>query len=129
MQRTVVILLETMYPMGGDDMSDQAEKNKCRETERRRGASWRERMGPLLDVPSDLLCGGCYLEMRGQGELHLRGCRRIAEYGEEQIVLQLCHGFVRVRGHRLVCLSYHAGGALIRGWICGIDFSETEEKT
>ena len=85
------------------------------------------RLGALLDVPADLICGGCYLEMRGQGELSLQGCRRIAVYTPEEIVLRLRNGSVRLGGKRLTCLSYHAGKITVRGWITEIAFRGTEE--
>ena len=88
-----------------------------------------KRLGCFLDIPTDLLCGGCYLEMRGQSDLHLQGCRRIAAYADDEIVLRLRRGWVRVRGHRLVCASYHAGKLVINGWITGIDFSGTEGES
>ena len=85
-----------------------------------------ERIGSLLDIPADLLCGGCYAEMRGQNELMIQGCRKIAVYTEEEIFLLLRRGGIRVRGRRLTCISYHAGKIEIRGWITGIDFRNTE---
>ena len=75
---------------------------------------------------ADLLCGGCYAEMRGQNELMIQGCRKIAVYTEEEIFLLLRRGGIRVRGRRLTCISYHAGKIEIRGWITGIDFRNTE---
>ncbi len=85
-----------------------------------------KRLERVLDVPADLLRGGCYMELRGQSELYLQGCRRIDVYSSENIVLRLRRGCVRVKGCRLICTSYHAGRIVINGWIMGIDFSETE---
>ena len=87
------------------------------------------RLGTLLDIPSDLICGGCYLEMRGQSELSLQGCRRIAVYTPEEIVLCLRRGSVRLGGKRLTCLSYHAGRITVHGGITEISFCEIEEGT
>ena len=85
-----------------------------------------ERLRHLLDVPGDLMCGGCYIEMRGQSELMLQGCRKIAVYTEEEIVLLLRRGCVSVRGRHLMCVSYHADKIEIRGWVTGVNFSDTE---
>ena len=68
------------------------------------------------------------MEMCGQNELRLQGCRQILVYTAEEIVLRLRRGSVRVCGHRLICSSYHAGCAVIEGWIEGISFVNTEEK-
>lgn len=87
-----------------------------------------ERMGTVLDIPADLLCGGCYMELRGQNELKLQGCRRILTYTAEEIVLRLRRGAVRVQGRRMVCSSYHAGCAVIEGWIESVAFVDTEER-
>ncbi len=86
------------------------------------------RLGTLLDIPADLISGGCYLEMRGQSELTLQGCRRIAVYTAEEIVLCLRRGSVRIGGKRLTCLSYHAGRITVHGWITEITFRGTEES-
>lgn len=86
------------------------------------------RLGSILDIPTDLLRGGCYLELRGQNDLRLQGCRRIAAYDESEIVLRLRRGHVKVLGRGLGCSSYHAGCVVISGWITGIEFLGTEEK-
>ena len=88
--------------------------------------SFAERMGTVLDLPVDLLCGGCYLELRGRNDLRIQGCRKILVYTEEEIVLRLRHGGIRVRGRRLVCSSYHAGHVMIDGWISGMEFVDAE---
>lgn len=85
-----------------------------------------ERLGTFLDVPADLLCGGCYMELRGRNNLRLQGCRNILVYTAEEIVLRLRRGAVRVRGRRLVCTSYHAGSVEIDGRIDGVEFTENE---
>ena len=84
------------------------------------------RVSRFLDVPSDMLLGGCYLEMHGQNHLRLQGCKRILCYTSEEIVLGLRRGRVRIRGRDLVCISYHAGWVIIEGWVCGVDLQGTE---
>ena len=88
-----------------------------------------ERIGSILDIPADLLSGGCYMEMRGQNELTLQGCRQIEVYTPEQIVLRLRRGEVRICGRRMTCTSYHGGCAVIEGWIVGVEFSNGEETS
>lgn len=108
-------------------MSAKQSGNDARTRNHKEKRSFAERLGTFLDVPADLICGGCYLELRGQNNLNLQGCRRISVYTAEEIVLRLRRGCVRVRGRRLVCTSYHAGKVVIDGWITGIDFADTEE--
>ena len=88
-----------------------------------------ERLGTFLDVPADLLCGGCYMELRGRNNLRLQGCRSILVYTETEIVLRLRRGAVRVRGRRLVCTSYHEGSVEIDGRIDGVDFTDGDVGT
>jgi len=97
---------------------------KERESTEKRPLS--ERLGTFLDVPADLLCGGCYMELRGRNDLRLQGCRSILVYSDTEIVFRLRRGVVRVRGRRLVCTSYHAGSVAINGRIDGIEFPEGE---
>lgn len=108
-------------------MKQKNHKVMSKKQEKGEKRSLAERFGTFLDVPADLLCGGCYLELHGQSELRMQGCRGILIYTDEEIVLRLRRGAVRVRGRRLVCTSYHAGAVEIEGWICAIDFPDTDD--
>lgn len=83
------------------------------------------RLNELLDVPADVLLGGCCLELRGRGELRVQGCRNILSYSTETITLALRRGVLCVRGAHLICTSYHAGCVQIGGRIDGMDFCES----
>lgn len=107
-------------------MSKKHEKSHAKDEKASRNHSLSERLGNILDIPADLLCGGCYMELRGQNELMIQGCRRIVGYTSEEIVLKLRRGAVQVRGRNMTCTSYHSGCVTIGGWIEGISFSETE---
>ena len=107
----------------------QKSKKHCRkDLETSPKPSFAERLGTVLDIPADLLRGGCYMEMCGQNELRLQGCRQILVYTAEEIILRLRRGSVRVCGRRMICSSYHAGCAVIEGWIEGVSFVNTEER-
>lgn len=67
------------------------------------------------------MCGS-YIEMRGQYNLRLSGCRKILMYAPERIVLSCRRGTVSVDGKRLVCISYHTGNVEIEGLIEGLYF-------
>jgi len=109
-------------------MIRKSKKNSRKDSEICPKPSFAERMGNVLDIPADLLRGGCYMEMRGQNELRLQGCRQILVYTAEEIVLRLRRGAVRVSGRRMICSSYHAGCAVIEGWIEGVSFVNMEER-
>lgn len=110
-------------------MNHKHEKKGNAERKQGERAPLAERMGHFLDIPADLMLGGCYLELRGRNELKVQGCRRIAVYTEERIVLRLRRGAVSVTGRHLSCSSYHGGCAVIEGWIAGVDFSDEEESS
>ena len=73
-------------------MIRKSKKNSRKDSEICPKPSFAERMGNVLDIPADLLRGGCYMEMRGQNELRLQGCRQILVYTAEEIVLRLRRG-------------------------------------
>ena len=80
------------------------------------------RFAEWLDIPGNVLCAGCYLEMRGRNFARLMGCRKIVMYTPECITLGLGRGCVSFYGRRLVCTSYHAGSVEIDGVIDRVDF-------
>ena len=110
-------------------MSRKREKNNGSDHNMPPKRTVAERIGSILDIPSDLLCGGCYMELRGQNELKLQGCRQISVYTPEQIVLRLRRGEVCISGRRLTCTSYHGGCAVIEGWIVRVEFANGEETS
>jgi sporulation protein YqfC len=109
-------------------MNGKSEKKirKNGKTEPKRSIA--ERMGGILDIPADLLCGGCYMELRGQSELKIQGCRRIVGYTAHEIVLRLRRGIVRIGGRDMRCVSYHGGCVTVGGWIESVIFGDSEES-
>lgn len=103
------------------DRREKQLRGRLREEERRR-ESVRERINRILDVPEERLMCGSYIEMRGQYNLRLSGCRKILMYAPERIVLSCRRGTVSVDGKRLVCISYHTGNVEIEGLIEGLYF-------
>ena len=65
-----------------------------------------------------------YMEMRGQRNLTVGGCRGISEYGENEIRLTLYRGVLSVRGSELLCDSYLNGAVAISGNIVCVEFLE-----
>lgn len=78
-----------------------------------------------LDIPREALPGGFGAILSGQGELIVRGCRRILAYSEQQIKLLLCGRRVLcVEGAGLLCAAFQAGGVTITGEITALRFEE-----
>lgn len=109
-------------------MSKKDEKNCARDERTPVKRSFAERMGTVLDIPADLLCGGCYMEMRGRNELTLSGCRRIVGYSSHEIILRLRRGSMQIRGRNMTCTAYHSGCITIGGWIGEISFCDAEDS-
>ena len=100
----------------------------------RNGApSKRERLTAILandcDIPPELLCGGCFIEIRGRNGVVVRGCRRILKYSTERILLKMRREVVEVTGKRLTCLTYFSGAVSIEGIIDSLCFVKGQERT
>lgn len=88
----------------------------------------RQRFCQALDITPDILPGGSYVEIRGRGNLLIRGCRRILKYSSEEIIIATCRDVFSVRGASLTCISYLAGAIGIEGRIDSVEFcSERRE--
>lgn len=79
-----------------------------------------------LDIPGEALPGGFGVELSGQRELTVRGCRRILHYGDEEIRLRVGKTVLCVCGKELLCTSFGNGGVTVRGWIVSLRFGEAE---
>ncbi len=75
-----------------------------------------------LDVPSDILCGGLRIELRGRNTLLVHGCLKILQYTSEEMQLALRGCVLRVTGERLICHTYLAGAVGVEGKINGVCF-------
>ena len=94
--------------------------------EKKDSRSLREKLEQDFDVPSDILCGGSMLEVRGKGNATVIGCRKILEYTPNVISLRMAKNILTITGERLVCLTYYAGQIAVRGEIQKIEFWEEE---
>ena len=84
----------------------------------------RERILRGLDMPLDLLPGETLLELRGRGQMLLRGCGPILIYTSEEIRVGLKRGCLSVRGRELICTSYRRGAVGVEGRISSVSFEE-----
>ena len=74
------------------------------------------------DVPSEILYGGCYVEIRGRNRVSVRGCRRIILYSPTKVILKMKREVLRVCGKRLSCVTYFAGAIAVEGIIDSVSF-------
>ena len=85
-----------------------------------------ERLAIDMDVPPELLSGGCFIEIRGRNSVVVRGCRRILTYSETKVSLKLRRESVEITGKRLTCISYLAGAVAVEGYIDSVTFLKKE---
>ena len=77
----------------------------------------------------DEIMGECdTFEMRGNGELTVRECRRILHYSENEIRLSLCGYTLVIHGNELFCASYSGGAVRVDGEILSIEIDKKERR-
>ena len=87
-----------------------------------------ERLVGDYDLPPELLCGGCFIEIRGRNSVTVRGCRRIVRYTPESVVLRMHKNTVEVTGKRLTCITYLAGAVIVEGMVDSVGFVKGGER-
>lgn len=83
-----------------------------------------EKLNKSLDIPPDVLPHGTLVSIRGRVSLSLSGKSSILLYTPEEIKLAIHKSILSVKGHRLVCTSYHAEEVRIDGRIDSVSFEE-----
>lgn len=96
-----------------------------RESAREKREKFIERLVGGYDVPPELLCGGCHVEIRGRNRVTVRGCKKIVRYSTENIILKMKCDFLEIHGKRLCCLTYLSGAVVVEGLIDSIGFIKT----
>ena len=81
-------------------------------------SAW-ERIKSLADIPGEL-GNGFYLQMRGEHQLIVNGCRKILEYSPRRIRLSVKGFSLIISGEGLICSSYFERAVGIEGVICSI---------
>lgn len=82
-----------------------------------------EKIGANLDVPKALISSDYHLEMFGNFQAIIDGCKGILEYDDEKIKLNLGKTTIRFCGSNLSIKSLTFEEAIIIGTIISIDFS------
>lgn len=94
-------------------------KNKKVKKEKR---SIAELLACDYDIPAEVLCGGCFVEMRGRYCVSVRGCRKIILYSESKVILKMKREILQILGKRLSCITYTAGAVTIEGIIDSVSY-------
>ena len=87
-----------------------------------------ERLVGEYDVPPELMCGGCFAEIRGRHHVTVRGCKRVVKYSPEAVMLKMRRDTIVIEGKRLRCLTYFSGAVSVEGIIDSICFVKEQER-
>lgn len=86
-----------------------------------------------LDIPAGPGYAGEWIEILGDREIWVTGCRGVLEYEENRVVLKMHRRTLKISGSRLNCLTYRDKTVEIRGQIesllFGADAHLKEEKS
>lgn len=73
-----------------------------------------------LDLPQDAVSGYAHIELSGNREAIIEGCRGVLEYSDCAIALNTGRQTVRICGCELTVVSMQNGQAVIKGIITSI---------
>lgn len=82
-----------------------------------------ERVGDELDFPAGAMPGTAHIEISGNREVIVEGCKGVLEYDEKTIRLNTGKLILRLEGSELTISALQAEQAIIRGNILSLDFS------
>ena len=86
----------------------------------------RERLCRHLDLAPDFFSGSGLVEIRGRGEVTVRGGGRILLYTPSEIRIAMGCDTLSIAGEDLICTSYYQGAIGVGGRIVGVRFEEGE---
>ncbi len=96
-------------------------KKNCRNSGR--GERIIESISRNLDLPQDTVAGYAHVELCGNREVIIEGCRGVLEYSDNVIALNTGRLTVRLCGCELTIVSMQNGQAIIKGIITSLDYS------
>lgn len=76
-----------------------------------------------LQIPQMVNRGTAYIELSGNNEAIIEGCKGVLEYSDDSIHLNIGKNGVRFSGTDLVIKTYFNEQVIIEGYILTIDFS------
>lgn len=84
------------------------------------------RLSAMLDLPTELIAGVPKLELTGQSELVLDHHDGIEHYAEEEIVIRVNLGMIRVLGHGLYIRRMNSKQIAVYGTIRAVMIEEED---
>lgn len=108
---------------------DRAVKNRLGKRKKSGGSiPWTERVRQMLDVPLEGISKLSTVQIVGDREVSVGGCRCVLEYSEEQIVLRGHSGCIRICGKGLEMESLIGDRITVCGCVSAVytDFSREE---
>ena len=85
-----------------------------------RGEKIMDSISRSLDLPQDAVSGYAHIELSGNREAIIEGCRGVLEYSDCAIALNTGRQTVRICGCELTVVSMQNGQAVIKGVITSI---------
>lgn len=77
-----------------------------------------------LELPAEIFYGMAHMELSGNREIVIDGCKGVLEYDENVIRLNTGALSVRFLGHNLSIRSFTRDTAVVEGYISSIEFFE-----
>lgn len=82
------------------------------------------RLEQALELPSGTLCAALTVELYGNREAVVEGCRRVLVYDADCIRLETVEGLLCFRGEGLRVVGFAGGVATVGGRILTVGFEE-----
>ena len=95
-------------------------------TESHRENRARRQVGQIakfLEVPANSVIGGAHIEMNGNRELFIEGCRGVVEYTETIIRVATADGGIKVIGRGMNLRNLTPDTLLVEGYILSVEFT------
>ncbi len=81
-----------------------------------------EKVEKALDIPVGALSKAARMEVSGNRQVLIEGCRGIVKYDEDQIQVRTADGTVRFTGRELCMTSLNPACAVITGRLLSLEF-------
>ncbi len=88
----------------------------------RKGSRAAEYIGRALEMPPGTLSRTCNMQIAGNREVLVDGCRGLVEYGDEKIRINVGNGIVQFVGRGLEIKSLSSTSVVIVGYIMSVEF-------
>lgn len=89
---------------------------------RERRATMSSKLEKTLDMPVGVLSKAARMEVSGNRQVLIEGCRGIVKYDEDQIEVRTADGTVRFTGRELCMTSLNPACAVITGRLLSLEF-------